>query len=42
MVNRGYLKPLVTTTFGNIMAGIAVVLMVIGIVWMRAIVRVDK
>jgi len=42
IVNRGYLKPLFTTTMGNAMLGAAFVLMLIGILWMRAIVRVDK
>ena len=42
IINGGYLKPLVSTTFGNVMLVLAFVLMVIGIIWMRAIVRVDK
>jgi Flp pilus assembly protein TadB len=42
IINGEYLKPLVNTTMGNIMLAIAFVLMVVGIIWMRAIVRVDK
>ena len=42
IINGEYLKPLLSTTMGNVMLGLAFVLMVIGIVWMRAIVRVDK
>ena len=42
IINGGYLKPLLTTGVGNLMLGLAFVLMVIGIIWMRSIVRVDK
>jgi tight adherence protein B len=42
IINSGYLKPLLSTTMGNVMLGMAFVLMVVGIIWMRAIVRVDK
>jgi tight adherence protein B len=42
VINRGYLQPLLTTTMGNIMLAAAFILMIIGIFWMRAIVRVDK
>jgi tight adherence protein B len=42
IVNRGYLAPLFETRAGNAMLVLAAVLMVIGIFWMRAIIRVDK
>ena len=42
IINRGYLAPLVATTMGYIMVAIAVVLMVVGIFWIRVIIRVDK
>lgn len=42
IVNRTYLAPLVQTGAGLALLAIAAVLMVIGIFWMRAIVRVDK
>ena len=42
LINGAYLKPLLSTTMGNVMLVIAFFLMVIGIIWMRAIVRVDK
>jgi tight adherence protein B len=42
IVNRAYLAPLIQTRMGNAMLGLAAVLMVIGIFWMRAIIRVDK
>ena len=42
IVNRSYLAPLVTTGQGLGLLAIAAVLMVVGIFWMRAIVRVDK
>jgi tight adherence protein B len=42
IINGGYLTPLLNTTMGNIMLVLAFVLMVIGILWMRSIVRVDK
>ena len=42
IVNRPYLLTLFETRMGNAMMGAAVVLMVIGIFWMRAIIRVDK
>jgi tight adherence protein B len=42
IVNRGYLAPLFETRAWNAMLVLAAVLMVIGIFWMRAIIRVDK
>ena len=42
IVNRGYLQPLYQTTMGLVMLGIAVVLMAVGILWMRKIVRLDS
>jgi tight adherence protein B len=42
IVNRGYLAPLINTRIGNAMLGLAAGLMIIGVIWMRAIVRVDK
>ncbi len=39
IVNRGYLAPLFETRIGNVMLAMAAVLMVIGIFWMRAIIR---
>ncbi len=42
IVNRSYLAPLVQTGAGLAMLGLAAVLMIVGIFWMRAIVRVDK
>jgi tight adherence protein B len=42
IVNRGYLAPLFNTSMGNAMLGLAAVLMVVGIIWMRAIIRLDK
>jgi tight adherence protein B len=42
IVNRDYLKPLVTTGAGLALLAVAAVLMVIGVFWMRAVVRVDK
>lgn len=41
IVNRGYLKPLYTTPMGLAMVGLSVALMIIGILWIRAITRVD-
>ena len=41
-MNRGYLAPLIETRAGNVMLVLAAVAMVIGIFWMRAIIRVDK
>lgn len=38
---RGYLDPLITTTFGQLMLGGAVVGMVIGTLWMRRLVQVE-
>jgi len=42
IVNRSYLAPLVQTGAGLVLLGMAGVLMIAGIFWMRAIVRVDK
>jgi tight adherence protein B len=42
IVNRDYLKPLIETRLGNLMLALAAVLMIAGIFWMRAIIRVDK
>jgi tight adherence protein B len=42
VIRGSYLTPLITTTLGNILLVIGFVLMVIGIFWMRIIVRVDK
>jgi tight adherence protein B len=42
IVNRGYLAILFQTRIGNVMLVLAGVLMIIGIFWMRAIIRVDK
>ena len=42
IVNRDYLRPLIETRIGNAMLALAAVLMIVGIFWMRAIIRVDK
>ena len=42
IVNRGYLQPLYQTPVGLVMLGIAVVLMIVGILWMRSITRLDS
>jgi tight adherence protein B len=41
VVNPGYLKPLFQETIGRIMIGMGMVLMTIGIVWMRKIIKID-
>ena len=38
---RGYLNPLLTTTFGQVMLGAAVAGMVLGSLWMRRLVQVE-
>lgn len=38
---RGYLDPLLTTTFGQLMLGAAVVGMILGTLWMRRLVQVE-
>jgi tight adherence protein B len=38
---RGYLDPLLTTTFGQLMLGAAVVGMILGSLWMRRLVQVE-
>ncbi len=40
-VNPSYIGLLVTTTMGLVMLGTAIVLMVLGILWMRKIVNID-
>jgi tight adherence protein B len=42
IINWGYLAPLFSDKLGFLLLGIAAVLMVIGIFWIRIIVRVDK
>ena len=39
--NPGYLEPLVTTVMGWVMIAIAVVLYVIGIIWLRNLVKME-
>jgi tight adherence protein B len=41
LVNRDYLKPLYETSIGWTMLGLAVVLLILGILWMRRIARLD-
>ena len=41
LVNRDYLKPLYETSIGWTMLGLAVVLLIVGILWMRRIARLD-
>ena len=41
IVNRDYLKPLYETSMGLTMLGLAVVLLIVGILWMRRIARLD-
>lgn len=39
--NREYLEPLLTETFGQIMIGVGVILMIAGIIWLRKVVDIE-
>jgi len=41
IVNPGYLKPIYQTSLGLVMLGIAFVLLIVGVLWMRKIARLD-
>jgi len=41
VANPTYLKPLISTSIGYIMLGVMAVLLVVGIVWMKKLVKVD-
>jgi tight adherence protein B len=41
IVRPDYLQPLVTTAFGWVLVGVGVLLMVIGGLWLRKVVKVE-
>ena len=42
MINPGYLKPLLTEKIGHIAIAMAILLQIIGFLWIRKIVRVSQ
>ena len=41
MANRSYLEPLISTTIGYVLLGVMAVLLTVGILWMKKLVKVD-